>query len=306
MTTIVIPCYNQRRYLAEALLSALAQRGADVIVVDDGSTDGSAEVAARYPGVRVIRQANAGVAAARNAGLRAASGEFVLFLDADDRLTAGAVERLRAGIESHPEAALAYGRHRLIDASGAPLAGTPPPRAPGPAFDSLLQSNFIAVPGAVLHRRQLLAKAGGFARRLDGAADYELYLRLARRHPIVGIHDVVIEYRRHSASMSVDPRAMLAATLKAHRWHGRRAPEESSRNAYRAGRRFWKEFYGDQLMDRARLAWRGGAVCEALTSVSWAAWLAPQVVLAHVRRAAWVRIGRHAHRTWYKAKRLSS
>jgi glycosyltransferase involved in cell wall biosynthesis len=304
MTTVVIPCFNQRRYLAESALSALAQRQVSVVVVDDGSTDGSADVAGRYPGVRVIRQANAGVAAARNAGLREGTTDFVLFLDADDRLTAGAVERLRAALDAQPRAAFAYGRHTLIDAEGLPMSGTVPPRAPGDAFRALLRSNFITVPGAVLYRRAALLDAGGFARGLDGAADYEMYLRLARTHPIASIEEVVVEYRRHAASMSANPRAMLAHTLEAHRRHGRHAGDPASRGAYRAGRRFWKEFYGDQVMDQIRLAWKRGAVDEVLSNLAWAAWLAPVVVLNHAARAARVRIGR-SQRTVYKAKRLS-
>jgi glycosyltransferase involved in cell wall biosynthesis len=306
MTTIVIPCFNQRRYLAEAALSALAQRQVDVIVIDDGSTDGSADVASRYPGVRVIRQPNAGVAAARNAGLHEASGEFVLFLDADDRLTAGAIERLRAALEAHPRAALAYGRHTIIDADGMPIQGTVPPRAPGSAFNALLRSNFITVPGAVLYRRAVLVGSGGFALRLDGAADYDMYLRLARQYPIVPIEEVVVEYRRHGASMSANPRAMLAATLKAHGRHGRQTGDEASRDAYRAGRRFWQAFYGDQVMDQARLAWKRRALPDALSNLAWAAWLAPNVVLNHAARAARVRMGRRSQRNLYKANRLSS
>lgn len=306
MTTIIIPCFNQREYLNEAVLSTLAQRDVDVIVVDDGSTDGSGDLASRYPHVRVIRQANGGVAAARNTGLHAASDDFILFLDADDRLTGGAVERLRAALEAQPNAALAYGRHTLIDAEGKPLAGTSPPHAPGTAFEALLRSNFITVPGAVLHRRHLLLTAGGFAAGIDPAADYELYLRLARRHPIVAVDDVVVEYRRHGASMSADPGRTLAATLQAHRWHGRHVHGESVRDAYRAGRRFWGEFYGDQLMDRARLAWRRRALREAVLELLWVARLAPRVLLAHAGRLARLRLTRQSQRSVYKTKRLSS
>lgn len=291
MTTIVVPCFNQARFIDEALHTALAQPDCDVIVVDDGSTDGCGEMAARHSRVRVVRQPRGGVAAARNRGLREAAGDFVLFLDADDRLTAGALEKLRAALTSQPDAAFAYGRYRLIDQHGAPLAGTDPPRAPGEAFQALLRSNFISAPGAVLFRRQVLVETGGFASGIDEAADYELYLRLTRHRPIVAIPDVVLEYRRHSASMSADPQSMLEATLQAHRLHGHRATGEAAL-AYRAGRRFWKEFYGDQLMDRARLAWRRRqrlSTCAILLSVTR---LAPEVVARHIARAVRLRISR--------------
>jgi glycosyltransferase involved in cell wall biosynthesis len=303
MTTVVIPCFNGRRYLAEALLSALAQRDTAVIVVDDGSTDRSGDVAACYPGVRVIRQAHAGVAAARNAGLRAASGEFVLFLDADDRLTADAVARLRGALEREPRAALVYGRHSLIDGDGAPVAGTRPPRAKGTPFEALLRSNFIPVPGGVLHRRRVLVESGGFASGFDGAADYELYLRLSRRHPIASIEDVVVEYRRHDASMSAYPRAMLRTTLRAHRRHARGLSEPTLCAAARQGHRFWTEFYGDRVMEDARAAWRRGERRHALLGLATVAWHAPWLFLRHLGRASSVRL--RGHRTLYKAKRLS-
>src|SRR5689334_21141299 len=90
LVTVVVPVYNTLPYVADALESALAQthRELDVVVVDDGSTDGSSgvvvELAAREPRIRVVRQPNAGLAAARNAGLAAAAGEYVAFLDSDD------------------------------------------------------------------------------------------------------------------------------------------------------------------------------------------------------------------------------
>jgi glycosyltransferase involved in cell wall biosynthesis len=253
-------------------------------------------MAARHPRVRVVRQPRAGVAAARNRGLREAAGDFVLFLDADDRLTAEAVEKLRTALRSTPDAVFAYGRYRLIDQHGAPVAGTDPPRAPGEPFQALLRSNFISAPGAVLFRRQVLLDTGGFASGIDEAADYELYLRLTQHHPIVSIPDVVLEYRRHSASMSADPRSMLEATLRAHRLHGRRATGAGAL-AYRAGRRFWKEFYGDQLMDRARHAWRRRellSTCAILLSVTR---LAPEVVVQHFGRALRLRVTRPAPRS---------
>src|SRR5262245_14329418 len=93
LVTVVIPCYNQAHFLGAALNSISSQtyRAIETIVVDDGSTDDSGSVA-RAHGVRVLPQANQGVSAARNAGLRAASGDFVVFLDADDELMSHAVQ----------------------------------------------------------------------------------------------------------------------------------------------------------------------------------------------------------------------
>ena len=94
LVTVVIPCYNQAHFLGEAIESVLSQsyRNFELIVVDDGSTDETSEVASRYERVRLFQQENQGLAGARNRGLGEAKGEYVVFLDADDRLLAGALE----------------------------------------------------------------------------------------------------------------------------------------------------------------------------------------------------------------------
>src|ERR687890_1245755 len=94
LVSVVIPCYNQAHFLGEAIESVLAQSYKDfeIIVVDDGSPDNTSEVAARYPGVRCVRQENQGLAGARNTGIRESKGEYLVFLDADDRLLAEALE----------------------------------------------------------------------------------------------------------------------------------------------------------------------------------------------------------------------
>src|SRR5688500_17208365 len=92
-TSVVVTCFNHAGYLPDALRSVLEQTVApcEIIVVDDGSTDDTSTVAAAFDRVRVVRQSNQGLSAARNAGLRACSGDFVIFLDADDRLLPRAI-----------------------------------------------------------------------------------------------------------------------------------------------------------------------------------------------------------------------
>src|SRR5437870_3797289 len=94
LVTVVIPCYNNASFLHDAIQSVLSQtyRRTELIVVDDGSSDDTSDVASSYPVTRLIRQPNQGVSAARNAGLSQASGDYVVFLDADDRLLPDAVE----------------------------------------------------------------------------------------------------------------------------------------------------------------------------------------------------------------------
>src|SRR5437867_2391143 len=94
LVSVVIPCYNNAPFLRDAIQSVLSQtyERTEFIVVDDGSSDDTSDVASSDPGIRLIRQQNQGVSAARNAGLRQSRGDYVVFLDADDRLLPGAVD----------------------------------------------------------------------------------------------------------------------------------------------------------------------------------------------------------------------
>jgi glycosyltransferase involved in cell wall biosynthesis len=284
LTSIVIPCFNQREYLGEALSSACRQPGTEVILVDDGSTDGSAARADDFPQVRLVQQANRGVAAARNAGLAVVRGEFVLFLDADDRLHADAVAALRSALMTHPEAVLAYGHYRAIDEAGRPQTGGPAPRGQGDAYEAMLQSNYICVPAAALYRTDVLRKRGGFPSGIDPVADYALYLRLTRDAAIVEVEEVVVDYRRHRGSMSARPVRMLAATLRVHRQQRAYAVTPPLRKAWRAGRRYWQEFYGDRFMDQIRGEWRSGRRLAAAWHGLVLAWHTPRVFLKHLTR----------------------
>ena len=125
----MIPCYRQAHFLPETIESVLAQTypHCEIVVVNDGSTDNVAEVAARYPSVRCITQENAGLSAARNTGIRHTNGDYLVFLDADDRLLPRALELGFEGFSSHPEAAFVAGSCKRIASDGTPLSGRSDP-----------------------------------------------------------------------------------------------------------------------------------------------------------------------------------
>ncbi len=120
--TVVIPCFNQGRFLASAIRSVQAQsyEPLETIVVDDGSSDETAEVATAA-GTRLIRQSNLGVGAARNAGLSSAAGEFIVFLDADDELLPGAIDSGVAFLDARPETSSVVRQCYSMDIDGRPL-----------------------------------------------------------------------------------------------------------------------------------------------------------------------------------------
>ncbi len=128
LVSVIIPCYNQAHFLRESIESVLAQSYPhfEIIVVDDGSIDNTSEVAVHYPEVRCIRQNNQGVNAARNTGLRHSRGEYLVFLDADDRLLPGALKASLECFNTYPECAFVFGRFRYIAANGKPLNSPAP------------------------------------------------------------------------------------------------------------------------------------------------------------------------------------
>jgi glycosyltransferase involved in cell wall biosynthesis len=250
---VVIPCYNQAHFLGEAIASALEQayRPLQVVVVDDGSTDATAEIAGRYDAVRCLRQANRGLPAARNAGLAAGRGEYVVFLDADDRLLPGALETGATALDRHPQAAFAVGRHRRIAADGRPLPSPSRPRVDADHYTSLVRRCWIQMPATVMYRRSVLEAVGGFDATFRYAEDYELYLRITRRYPVVDHHVEVAEYRQHGDTLSRNAERMLAATLRALGDH-RPGPDATPdhRAAYRA--RDNVVWYFERLLDKAQ------------------------------------------------------
>jgi glycosyltransferase involved in cell wall biosynthesis len=249
LVSVVIPCFEQAHFLPAAIESVLAQEHPDleVIVVDDGSPDNVGAVAGRYPGVRCLRQANGGLAAARNAGLAEARGQFVLFLDADDRLLPEAIGRGLEELRGDPEAAMAAGTWVLIGEEGEALPADPP-QQPAEAYPALLESCFISTPAAVLYRRSLFEEIGGFDPTVSASADYDLYLRTAAAHPVRLHPQPVAEYRRHGANMTRDPQLIMRAELAVlERQAERVAGDEELREALDRGLARSRAYHGARL-----------------------------------------------------------
>ena len=245
--TVVIPTYNHARFLGEAIDSVQAQTpaAAEIIVVDDGSTDRPEAIVARYPSVRLIRHENRGLAAARNTGWRAGSNPYVTFLDADDRLRPNALEVGLAQLEHHPSAAFNYAAYAYFHWPSGRIVPVPFSAVPEDAFAAILRVNPIGMHGAVLYRRDCLEAVGGFAEELAASEDYELYLRLAMRFPITCCPDLVADYRQHDSNMSRDQAFMLRAVLRVARRYKREARIRGLLSDYRGSVRNWKSWYVD-------------------------------------------------------------
>jgi glycosyltransferase involved in cell wall biosynthesis len=215
LVSVVIPCYNSARYLGETIESVLAQTYApfEIIVVNDGSTDTTAEIAQSYP-VQYVYQKNGGISAARNAGVAHSQGKYVLFLDHDDRLLPGAMEVQVKVLEERPECAMAIGEHRYIQADGTEIGYSHKHVVGRDPYEELLEHNFVETPCSVLHRRSALDRTGLFVEKVQGAEDYEMYLRTARQYPVATHDTAVAEYRLHDANISGNAERMFMVSLE--------------------------------------------------------------------------------------------
>lgn len=267
--SVVIPCHNQARYLRTSITSAQRQTHphCEVILVDDGSSDDTGAIGVEC-GAKVIRQENRGVSAARNRGLDAARGEFVVFLDADDELLPTAVETGVAALSPDLHVLCAVGRASAMDADGGDLPSEPPRPIVRELYREWLSENFVPTPGAALFRRTPLQTIGGFEPDVGPAADYALYLRLARNQQVVDHGRVVVRYRTHAHSMSRNAVLMLRTTLRVLRAEAQFAGPEHA-GAVRKGRAVWTQFYGEQILEQLREDWRdGGSVGAQLRSLT--------------------------------------
>ncbi|MCU1259382.1 MAG: hypothetical protein JWO80_2267 [Bryobacterales bacterium] len=301
LVSVVIPCYNHARFLSDAIESVLRQeyRPFEIVVIDDGSTDHTAQVAARYPSVRYSYQPNAGLATARNTGISESRGSYILFLDADDLLCAGAVGSAVDVILRNPGCGFVYGGFRAIDKNGAALDTFDMPSGHRDDYLGLFEGNHIAMCATVLYPRHVLEQVGGFRTEFRAAEDYDLYFRIARLFPYTRHGAVMAEYRRHDGNMSVNAALMLRSTLsvvRAQREHG--AADAIHRRTYLNAIRIWRDYYGGLLARQIRTQFRQGKLPGGLRG-SWTLLkIAPEVFLRSVLHAARKAIRKILRRSW--------
>ena len=203
-----MPVYNGEQYVADAVESVLAQtyKNVEIVIVNDGSTDASHEKVLPYlhlPNLQYVEQQNKGVAAARNAGIRAATGELIAFLDQDDLWLPDKLAGQVAYLSKNPDVLLVHANQGHIDENGEAVEIDWPTDACGNCFREMFVQNRIAVL-TVLMRRECFEKVGFFNEKLSGSDDYEMWLRVARQAPIGYLNQRVALYRFHGSNVSRD------------------------------------------------------------------------------------------------------
>jgi O-antigen/teichoic acid export membrane protein/glycosyltransferase involved in cell wall biosynthesis len=213
LVSIVIPYFNHPAYLAETIASARQQSysNIEIIVVDDGSAIPADTILAPSSDIELVRTENHGVSVARNIGFEKCSGEYIIFLDSDDRLMPDAVSSHLKLLKGNPSAGMTFGAASIIDEKGNETSPASICRPRKDYFAMLLQSNPIACPGSTMIRREAFLDAGQFDPSFRNAEDYHLYLRIARRSPVVQHNDCVVEYRKHSGGKSQNKERMILA-----------------------------------------------------------------------------------------------
>src|SRR5947209_2872680 len=231
--SIIIPAYYQGRFLRAALESALGQshRNVEVVVIDDGSTDDTAEIAAGFADrIKYIRQENAGLPSARNRGIRESSGDYLCFMDSDDFYDPEKVQRQAELLDADPELGFVYCDIITTDEAGQPLPEqasvySPSRQMSGNIFQTLMLAGYFP-PHTVMIRRRVLEAVGEFDPELGGHADYELWLRAAAAgHTACFINQKLAYYRTYPTSMSKDGQHMAETRLETFRKISRLHPD---------------------------------------------------------------------------------
>ena len=212
--SIIMPCYNAVAHLPASVGSVLAQTFVDweLIAVDDGSRDATLAWLQTQPDARIrpLAQPNRGVSAARNAGLAAARGRFVAFLDADDTWAADFLEKMQGALQARPDAVLAYCGWQNLGLPGGRGEPFIPPDYETSDKAALLFAGCRWPIHAALVRREAVLAANGFDPALKNAEDYALWLRVATTAPIVRVQEVLAFYHFHGNGQASGDHARAA------------------------------------------------------------------------------------------------
>ena len=252
LVSVIIPCYNHGRFLAEAIESVVQQTypNVEIIVVDDGSTDSTAEVAGGYPQVKYVYKKNGGLSAARNTGIEKSKGDYIVFLDADDWLYKDAIETNIHYFQTQKELALVSGAYDRYFAEKKDTQEEVKIISEDPYWH-LLHGNFIGVPAAVMYARRVFNKFL-FDVNLKACEDYDMYLNIFRNYPVIHHTHKIAVYRTHTSNMSSNISLMLRSALKVLKRQKEKLQTEAEKKAYQKGMALWKDYYCYALYNKLK------------------------------------------------------
>ena len=247
LVSVIITTYNHGHFLHEAINSIRKQEypAIEIVVVDDGSTDGTKEILQSFKEVQYIYQANQGLAAARNTGIRYSTGELLLFLDADDWLLPDAIGTNVDYLQQNEHLAFVSGGHYKVFTE----AGTVEEEKniiSSDHYSHLLKGNYIGMHATVMYRRWVFNEFS-YDVNLEACEDYDLYLKIARKYPVLHHTRLIAAYRHHTANMSANIPLMLSSVLHVLDRQQREPLSSAEKKAYAIGKAAWNDYYARKL-----------------------------------------------------------
>jgi glycosyltransferase involved in cell wall biosynthesis len=241
IVSVIIPCYNHSRYLSKAIGSVLSQDYIhhEIIVVDDGSIDDTRSVAQSYETVKYIYKSNQGLSAARNTGIENSTGDFLVFLDADDWLFNDALSTNMHYLNDRPDVAFVSGAFTDVCMHYGYQVKT---NIKKDHYLLLLERNYIAMHATVMYRRQAFDNLR-YDTSLKACEDYDIYLKMARKYPVIHHTRQVAVYNRHDANMSANYPMMLEYALLVLNRQKDSLINDTEREHFKKGIQFWIDHY---------------------------------------------------------------
>ena len=283
--SIIITTRNRPHLLRRAVQSAQASsRDVEIVVVDDASSDQTAEVCKGLSGINYVRvEHNVGAAEARNIGLVTSRGEYLSFLDDDDTRLVNSLDAQIEALECDPQAGLIYGRAILGDQEGTPSSRSYPSECPsGDVFWKLLSRNFIPC-GSTVFRRSCLARISLRDDEIPGLNDWDLWIRIAELYPVLSAETPIIIWRRSTpvSGQSTSEAADLVwmNVQKFHSWMNLPRVTRAPREIRRAVWREFSENMAEHLIWESVRALRCGKLRQPFKNLSILPWLHPLTIM---------------------------
>ena len=293
--SIIITTHNRPHVFPRAVESARESSGdVEIVVVDDASSDQTAEICRSLPHINYVRvERNQGVAGARNLGLVASSGEYVSFLDDDDTRTAGSLDQQINILESEPEAGVIYGQAFYGDQEGNPTDRFYPADCPqGDLFWKLLCRNFIPC-GSAVFRRSCLSRVGLLDDSIAGLDDWDLWVRIGELYPIIALELPVITWRRStpaSGQGTSNAAQMVSLSVRQfHRWMNLPRAQSASRHTKRSLWHAFSENMAEHLIWESARALRSAEMGQAVKSLATLPRLYPLTIIDIARHRAFAK-----------------
>lgn len=252
LISVVIPCYNHGHYLSAAIESVLAQSYGhiEIIVVDDGSTDTTREVAQKYQQVKYVYQSNSGLSAARNKGIELSKGSYLLFLDADDALYPQALEINHKHLQQNPKAAFVSGAY-VMDFKETDEKREIVRKLSMEPYVALLHHNYVGMIATVLFRKWVFDEFK-YDINLKRCEDYDLYFKITRKYPVVHHQEKIAVYNIHHTNMSSNEPDMLKTVLEVLDRQKEYLKTNLELQALEKGKQIWKNYYCGEILQKLK------------------------------------------------------